>query len=130
MVNFFDHLFYRIYWWNKKIVKENEIPVFSTLLGLSVFHVLNFTTIIFFYLVYIQKDPMAYPKSMHIGLMFIIFVIDYFIYINGGRYKRILEASKSENNSSWTGKDIYIIIYIIFTFSTLIWVIIKGRQLI
>ncbi len=37
-MNFFEYLFCRLYWWNTKIVKEKEMPVYYSIMGISVFH--------------------------------------------------------------------------------------------
>lgn len=129
MGKFFNHLFYRIYWWNKVIVKEKDFPVFSSLLGISIFHILNISTLIFIYLVYVLKDPMAYPKWVHLILMFAVLVLDYFIYIHKGRYKEIIKVSEGETKKSLKTKDFISISYILVSFGLLIWIIIKGREL-
>lgn len=129
MGKFFNHLFYRIYWWNKVIVKEKDFPVFSSLLGISIFHILNISTLIFIYLVYVLKDPMAYPKWVHLILMFAVLVLDYFIYIHKGRYKEIIKVSEGETKKSLKTKDFISISYILVSFGLLIWIIIKGRGL-
>lgn len=129
MEKFFNHLFYRIYWWNKTIVKEKDFPVFSSLLGISVFHILNISTLIFIILVYIFKDPMVYPKWVHLIIMFVVLVLDYFIYIHKKRYKEIIKSSENETKISLKRKDYFSLIYIIVSFGLFIWIIIKGREL-
>src|SRR5690625_3233146 len=129
MEKFFNHLFYRIYWWNKTIVKEKDFPVFSSLLGISVFHILNISTLIFIILVYIFKNPMVYPKWIHLIIMFAVLVLDYFIYIHKKRYKEIIKSSENETKISLKRKDYFSLIYIIVSFGLFIWIIIKGREL-
>ncbi len=130
MGKFFNHLFYRIYWWNMTIVKEKDFPVFSSLLGISIFQILNISTVIFVFLLYVLKDPMAYPKWVHLILMFLILILDYFIYIHKGKYKEIIKESENETKEALRKKDIYSIIYLLLTFGLFVWIIIKSREFI
>lgn len=38
---FFSYLFYRIFWWNIKIVKNSAYPYIASVIGVSFFQVLN-----------------------------------------------------------------------------------------
>ena len=129
MKKIFDHLFYRVYWWNKSILKEKDFVILSTLLGFSVLHVLNISTIIFVYLVYVLEDTLAYSKMFHVFLMFTISVIDYFIYIHSKRYISIIHLSQKKNIRKLRILDALVFTYVVFTFGLFIWIIIKGREL-
>ena len=50
-MNFFEYLFCRLYWWNTKIVKEKEMPVYYSIMGISVFH--GFSVIPIFGILYV-----------------------------------------------------------------------------
>lgn len=130
MGNFFNHLFYRIYWWNRNIVKEKHLPIFSTLLGFSILRILNLTILIFIFLVYYVKNPLVYPKWLHIILMVVFLIIDYFNYIHNKYYIKIISQAENESKKEKKEKDIIIFIYLILTFGLLIFLIAEGRKLV
>ena len=37
-MNFFEYLYCRLYWWNTEVIKEKEMPVYYSIMGISVFH--------------------------------------------------------------------------------------------
>ena len=113
MKKIFDHLFYRVYWWNKSILKEKDFVILSTLLGFSVLHVLNISTIIFVYLVYVLEDTLAYSKMFHVSK----------------RYISIIHLSQKKNIRKLRILDALVFTYVVFTFGLFIWIIIKGREL-
>ena len=128
ILRFSNHLFYRIYWWNVRIVKEKEIPLFSALLEISILHVLNFSAVIFAFYTFVLKDVQLYPKWLHILFMFLIFTIDYFLFVHNGRYKPLISKS-AISDKKFQKLDFAIILYLIFTFAILGFTIMKGREL-
>lgn len=129
MKDMFDHLFYRFYWWNLNVVKERQLPIFSSFLGVSIFKVLNISTLIFTFLLLCVKGNSVYPKWLHALMMLAMLIVDYFIYIHKGQYKEIIERSKNLEKEKLRKKDIIIIVYMILTFVLLFWVIFEGRKL-
>lgn len=125
----FDHLFYPIYWWNQNVVKERSLPVFSSLLGVSVFKVLNISTLIFSFLLLYTKDIKDYPKWLYVLMMLAVLITNYFIYIHKRRYKEIIEESKNQGKQKLRRKDIILVIYIIVTFLVFFYVVLEGRKL-
>ena len=65
-MNFFEYLFCRLYWWNTKIVKEKEMPVYYSIMGISVFH--GFSVIPIFGILYVLIFDSFYIKDTAIGL--------------------------------------------------------------
>lgn len=37
-MNFFEYLYCRLYWWNTEVIKEKDIPVYYSIMGIAVFH--------------------------------------------------------------------------------------------
>ena len=128
ILRFSNHLFYRIYWWNVRIVKEKDLPIFSALLGISILHILNVSAVIFAFYTFVLKDVQLYPKWLHILIMFLILAIDYFLFVHNGRYKTII-SKIDVSDKRFQKLDFAIILYLIFTFAILGFTIIKGREL-
>ena len=122
----FEYLFYRIYWWNKVVVKEKDLLVFSSWLGISVFKILNLTTLIFVILIWkgIISD---YQKWMQVTLMVSVLLYDYFFYIKNSNYKNIIR--KFSNTNKIITKDALLIVYILLTFVLFFAVVITGAKL-
>lgn len=127
---FFNHLFFRAYWWNKNIVKEKGSFLFSAVLGVSVFYVLNYVTLLFLFSLYYHNNPLAYAMQVHIIGMILIVAINYFIYSYNDNYRRVLERSKNMNKKTIRYFDIGITIYIFLTFLSFILILIKGKEFI
>ena len=128
ILKFSNHLFYRIYWWNVRIVKDKDFPLFSALLGISVFHIMNFSAVIFAFYIFILEDVQLYPDWLHILSMFLILTADYFLFIHNGHYKKLISkeylVDKKVQKLDWM-----IILYIFSTFLAVGFVILKGREL-
>ena len=128
ILRFSNHLFYRIYWWNVRVVKEKDLPLFSALLGISIFHILNFSAVVFAYYIFVLKDVQLYPKWLHILFMLLILTIDYFVFVHNGRYKKLI-SKNVVSDKKFQKLDFVIILYLIFTFAILGFTIIEGREL-
>ena len=65
-MNFFEYLFCRLYWWNTKIVKEKEMPVYYSIMGISVFH--GFSILPVFDVLYVWIFDSYYIENIFFGL--------------------------------------------------------------
>ena len=65
-MNFFEYLFCRLYWWNTKIVKEKEMPVYYSIMGISVFH--GFSILPIFDVLYVWIFDSYYIENIFFGL--------------------------------------------------------------
>lgn len=128
MTKFFNHLFYRVYWWNVKVVKESQLPLYSTVLGVSLFFYLNLSTVIFTILLYWVRDFSGFTKTQHILCGGIVLLIVYLTYVRTGRYEKVLKDSKEKPKSETRKLDIAVICYIFITFLLMILIIVKGRE--
>jgi hypothetical protein len=113
MKNIFNHLFYRIYYWNTKVIKEpQELSLLTALLGIVVVHGLSVSVIIFTILIVVIKNTQGYPKWLHMMFMGIILIIDYLNYVHNGYYKEVFANEQSLERSKLKIKDIQITAYI------------------
>lgn len=127
MKRFFEHVFYRIYWWNTKVVSNLGSPVFPTLLGISILHIINISSIILLLLVVLEKDLSYYPKWLHMVGMGLVFLADYFVYIHDGRLKRTIEKVKQVSSKEMKRNDLLTVLYILFSIILLLYSVIEMR---
>ena len=113
-MNFFEYLFCRLYWWNTEIIKEKNIPVFYSIVGLAVFH--GFSIIPILETLYVWVFDSYYIKETFFGLSpyltvgIIVLIID-FIYFRKKQsvlYKQFTKIPKQEKKRM----DILCITYI------------------
>ena len=113
-MNFFEYLFCRLYWWNTKIVKEKEMPVYYSIMGISVFH--GFSVIPIFGILYVLIYNSYYIDKTFLGMSpFLFFVliamIINFLYFRKKQrvlYKQFIKIPKQEQKR----QDVLCIIYI------------------
>ena len=129
-MNFFEYLFCRLYWWNTQIIKENVVPVFYSIVGLSVFQ--WFSIIPFYDYIYVLLYNSFYIEDLWgINPYFIIcapLLLINFIYFRKNRYtilfKKIIKISEKEKKK----KDIYCIVYILMIVIVNVLTVIHFRQ--
>jgi len=113
-MNFFEYLFCRLYWWNTEIIKEKNMPVYYSIMGLSVFH--GFSIIPIFDTLYVWIYNSYYIKDIFFGLDtyltigIITLVIDFLYFRNkqGVLYKQFKKIPKHKKKKM----DILCITYI------------------
>jgi len=113
-MNFFEYLFCRLYWWNTRIIKENVIPSFYSITGLSVFQ--GFTIIPFYGIIYVFlfksyyiKDMLGINPFLIIGV--IVFLIN-FMYFRKSKYNALLKKFDKIPKEKKKKMDIISIVYI------------------
>jgi hypothetical protein len=114
-MNFSKYLFCRLYWWNTKIIKEKDIPIFYSITGLSVFH--GFSIIPLYSIIHI-----FITKSFSFGKIFglkpflvigiIVFLIDLF-YFSRNKYAILLKEFEKIPKEQKKKKDMLCIAYIV-----------------
>ena len=115
-MNFFEYLFCRLYWWFTVVIKEKDIPVGSSVIGLSGF--LLFSLVPFINVLYVllydsykvNDNPLG--NNLYFAIILVIILINYF-YFNKQRYKKLLLAFDKISKKEKKKKDIYCIIYIV-----------------
>ena len=113
-MNFFEYLFCRLYWWNTKIVKEKEMPVYYSIMGISVFH--GFSILPVFDILYVWIFDSYYIENIFFGLDtylvigVIVLAIDFLYFRNKQPilYKQFKKIPKQKKKR----KDVLCIIYI------------------
>ena len=114
-MNFFEYLFCRLYWWNTEIVKEKEIPVYYSIMGISVFH--GFSILPIFDVLYVWIFDSYYIENILFGLDtylvigVIVLEIDFLYFRNKQTvlYKQFKKIPKQKKKRM----DILCIIYIV-----------------
>jgi hypothetical protein len=119
----FYHLFYRVYWWNIKVIKEKDFPVLSAYLFVSGLMSINVISLLSILLVFIIKDPQAAPIWNPWIIILITFLPNYFFFIHKKKYKDIIDNSQNLDKVEKRKRDIAILIYILLTFIILILVV-------
>jgi hypothetical protein len=122
---FFDHLTFRIYWWNTRIVKETDVPIFATILGVSVLQSLNISSLFFAIDAYLLNGSVK--LSPWTGTVILIALC----YLNQKRYVKtgyLLEIVLTKKAVRKRQLDMGVIIYIILTFVFLFWFASELRE--
>lgn len=128
MIKLFYHIFYRVYYWNIYVIKEKDLPIFSSFLSVSALLGLNINSFIIGFLVFVVKEIELYPNWGFWIIMLISMAPNYFIFIKNKRYETILRNSESMNRSEKKKWDKAIIIYIVVTILIVVFVSISSRN--
>jgi hypothetical protein len=118
----FYHLFYRIYLWNIKVIKEKDFPVLSAYLFVTVMIGLNLMSLTSIYLVFIIKDPLALPSWEHWIFIIITVIPTYFIFLHKKKFKSILNDCENLSRIEKSKRDIVIFVYLLATLLFLIFI--------
>jgi hypothetical protein len=115
-MNFFDYLFCRLYWWNTQIIKEKDIPVGYSVIGLSVFQTYSIAPI--YELLYVLKictgDLSILNMNPFLLINAIILIVNYFyLKYEKDRYKVLLKKISKMTKNDKTKLDIFCITYIL-----------------
>ena len=129
MKKIFNHLFYRTYWWNIKIIKEKELPVLSAFLFTTGIIGINLMTIVFSVLTFAFKNPRLFPDWGYWALMIMALVSNYFLFIKKKKYKIILSHSENLSKLEKRKLDTFVIIYLFLTFFLFVILINESNNL-
>lgn len=125
----FYHLFYRIYLWNIKVIKEKDFPVFSAYLFVTGMIGINLMSLTYIYLVFIIKDPRALPSWEHWIFIVITVIPTYFIFLHKKKFKKILDDSEKLSKLEKRKRDVAIFVYLLATFLFLIFTVNASQDL-
>ncbi len=115
MKKLFNHLFYRVYWWNIKIIKERDVPVLSAFVLTAGMMGINLLSI--FGLLVIGFNVQLFPDGGYIPLLILVSINNYFWFIHGKKYSVIINKSEKLNNVVKRKLDIIVISYLILSLS-------------
>ena len=125
-MKFFEYIFYRLNWWNRKIVKGNLV---HDILGISFFHVLNIYSIadLIYILLFTNSDFEPFFKYTRI-ICLVPFLFNSYYFLNNKYYESIIEKFDKISNEERKRNDLYLIIYMILSvvFIFLLGIIIRN----
>ena len=81
---FFDYLFYKMYCWNTKIIKQNDSSFFYMIVRVSAFYILNYTTILLGIFLFSRQNILSYSKWIQICVMSFIVCFCYYLFRRKG----------------------------------------------
>ncbi len=132
-MKFFDYLFCRLYWWFTVIIKEKDIPIGSSVIGLSNFQCF---TIFPIYIITCSLIYHSYSIKNILGInpFFVIigiFILINYFHFNKTRYKKLLSTFNKMSPKEKKKKDIFCIVYIvsIIVVNTLLMIYFRSKNL-
>ncbi len=121
MVGLFKYLYYRVHWWDSVVIKNNSFPVFSNVLGVSFFQVLNikFISDFIFYVMMNRKDLIVHQDRI-VGILIItsIVVVNWLYFSK--KSSEVIKVCSELLKSKKVTWDIVLIFYILATLVTTI----------
>lgn len=120
-----NYVFYRMYWWNTKIVKDFT-PFLSALIIVSVLQGFNLIFIFEIIAFYIFKTTSYFSTKYFLFIGTLTFILDFFYYKFKNRY---LEIVKECSNISKKNKQIYDVLVIVYVIATFTIVILLGDEI-
>lgn len=125
IANFLHHLFYRIYWWNIKVIKDNGTPVYMTFLGTIFLFGININSMLFIYGLIVYGNTLTMPDSLYWGLVCSLIVFNLLFYLRNGTYRYITKKYiRKLEKKQIIKRDIAVAMYIILSFAVYILVIV------
>jgi hypothetical protein len=124
-----DYLYFRVHWWNTNVVKDTSFLLLTNVFGVSVFAVLNLTSILILLLVYVWNDGFyLYTKNAQIALITLIAIINYFIFAHKTRYADVVKRFSAYDRQTIKRYDHWLLMYIFLTVMLTIFAITEGRS--
>jgi len=122
-----DYLYYRISWWNTRVIKDDSFLSMSNVFGVSALQGLNFVTIKGVILVLFFPDTNHSYRNYTLIAISIIIALNYFYYVHNRRHESIIRYYSSLSRNKLRRYDFILITYIACTFISLIIAIVIGR---
>lgn len=117
---FYKYLYYRIYTWNLKTWGTSDLPQYNAMFGISFFMFLNISFLFGLMQInighYIKPDDNLY-KLIVVLLGIMLFIINYFLFVNNKKYERIAIEFTNEASSKRKKNTILILLYITLSFA-------------
>lgn len=119
------HLFYRIYWWNIKVIKDDGTPIYMTFLGTFFLLVMNANSLLFILCLLKYGSTYQLPGFIYWVNISAVIVINILIYFRKEKYKYLTtKYIKSLNDRQIKNRDVAVITYIVLSFMTYVLVLI------
>ena len=118
--NAYKYLYYRIYSWNLQTWGKSDVPHFNALLGLTFLVFLNIYALL---MIVELLTEYSFFNFLGFGIWnaVIIYwaagVINYFIFLYKGKYKKIAKDFVKESNIKKNKRFVWCLVYTAFSFS-------------
>lgn len=122
----FKHLFYRSYWWNTKIIKDNA-PVSGGAITVSLFKNINLLTFIF-PLIEILKIRGGSRLLLIIASSILIILTDLYYFVYKKNFEIIISETNLLEKKQLMKRDRILLVYIFFSIASLIFVVTVIRS--
>ena len=86
----FEYLFFILYKWNIEFVKEKDVPIFYSILGVSIFQTLNIIAIYNYFHLYVFEFSKKIKDNTFLIIGGIIFIVFYLYFHSNKKYITIL----------------------------------------
>jgi len=118
---FYQYLYYRLYDWNLKKWGESDFPQINAMFGVSAMMFMNLLMLIYLLKFFrINTLNINLPDYYVILIGTIIAGINYFVFVHKKKYEQIVQLYRFENSKSRVIKKIYLWIYVIISFFSLV----------
>ncbi len=128
MVAFWDYLFYRIYWFHDRVLRNhNDDMFFAAVIGVSFFMMANY----YFVLELISfgmYDVRLGGKIIYLGPLTLIIIANYLFYNRKARYKTVIKRGNEINKETKVYRDILCVSYIVISFVSMGFMIYLKRN--
>ena len=124
----FDYLFYKVYCWNTKIIKQNDPSFFYTIVGVSALCILNYTTILLVIFLLSKEKILSYSTWIQICAMIFIVCFCFYYYLFRRKGKEIIHHCKKLNSKQVKKLNFLVSLYIVGTIVTHILIVILVRE--
>lgn len=126
-MKFFNYLFYRMYWWNTKVVLDFS-PVFSAILGISVIQGLNLV----FILELLSIGKWSFAENVLNNYLIVAGIIpllfNLFYYLKNKRHLEIINKYKNIPVKEKRKKDYICFAYTVLSFLLVVYTMINARS--
>jgi hypothetical protein len=125
-MNFFDYLFYRMKWWNTKVVLDFS-PFLSAIIIMSVFQGFNVLFALDF-IKYYCGFTVIFIDKYYLLLPILFFIWNIFYYRSPVKQASIEKRVLSLSQHSRKNYNILVVLYLVLSLSLLIWIGYLIRQ--
>ncbi|HLW08951.1 MAG TPA: hypothetical protein VKX35_01010 [Fermentimonas sp.] len=124
IVNLLHHLFYRIYWWNIKIIKDDGTPIYMTFLGTLFLFGMNINSLLFIFYLIKYGTTLSMSGVLYWFIVSLVIILNISFYLKKGEYKYLISNYIDTLSVKQIKKrDVSVIIYIILSFTIYILVL-------
>lgn len=125
-MKFFDYLFYKMKWWNTKVVTDFS-PFYSSIIILAVFQGFNVLTVVNF-IKYNWNYNIILIDKYFLLLPIVFFIFNYFYYRSPVKQANIDKWILTLTKKTKIINNICVILYLIVSIVLLIWIGYNIRQ--